>query len=147
MVSVGDGSAINIPRGKSRTDLFTSGLIGKIELSTKASEYEIKTQISDMFFDCFKSVVNTSMLEFEYLTMVPGLRLLQVPKVNFGFTWDGAAVKASSKGNLYILVHQKHSLKKKSTETASCNQVCSCVTTGCNFNFRLLILQGYAKIL
>ena len=113
MVSVGDGSAINIPRGKSRTDLFTSGLIGKIELSTKASEYEIKTQISDMFFDCFKSVVNTSMLEFEYLTMVPGLRLLQVPKVNFGFTWDGAAIQGEQQRKFIHTGPSKTFLEKK----------------------------------
>ena len=135
MFSVGDGTAINILRGKTRTELFTSGLIGKIGLSSSASEYEIRTQVIDMFFDCFEFMSNTSMLEFEYLTMVPGLRMLQLPKVNFGFTWDGAAVKASSKVNLYILVHQKHFLKKESAKTACCNQVYSGDTNGCQLIF------------
>ena len=108
---LGEALAISIPRGRARSELFRKGLVGKLEIFSHWTEFEVYKQISDMFFQCFEPVLDCYTLEFHFLSSIPGLKLLQKPKVNAAFTWDGAAVQANSRGIVYILTDSKHICK------------------------------------
>jgi len=108
----GDILAISIPRGRARSDLFSLGLVGKLEIISSWNEQEMHDQISEMFADCFSPIPGINTLQFHYLTNAPGMKVLQRVKVNASFSWDGTAVQANSRGNVYILTDSRHILIK-----------------------------------
>ena len=110
---------ISIPRGKKRAELYALNLCAKVEISVSYSENAVQQEISDLFFDCFIPISNCNILQFDFLTTIPGLKLLQKAKVNSGFKWDGMAVQSLSKGILYILSHSQHFLKTNVAVTHS----------------------------
>ena len=115
-VDVGNNMAISIPRGQARSQLFTLGLVGTLEVYSTWTEKEMQTEISDMFLECFTPIPGCTTLLFHYLASVPGLKLLQKPKVNATFSWDGVAVQSNSRGIVYILPDSRHILKAKTVE-------------------------------
>ena len=74
---LGEALAISIPRGRARSKLFRKGLVGKLEIFSHWTEFEVYKQISDMFFQCFEPVLDCNTLEFHFLSSIPGLKLLQ----------------------------------------------------------------------
>ena len=98
--------------------------MGKLEVVSTWTATEIKQQISDMFLDAFIPAVGCNTLEFDYLSSVPGLKLLQKPVVNESFTWDGAAVFSNSRGIVYILASALHKLKEADNRSIVSDKVC-----------------------
>ena len=63
-VNVGDDTAISILRVRGRSQLFTLGLVGKVEVYSSWTEKEMLTEISDMFLECFTPIPNALLLSF-----------------------------------------------------------------------------------
>ena len=110
---------ISIPRGKKRAELHALNLCAKMEISVSYSENAVRQEISDLFLNCFIPISNCNIFQFDFLTTIPRLKLLQRAKVNSGFKWDGMAVQSLSKGILHILSHSQHFLKTNVAVTHS----------------------------
>ena len=96
---------IPFPRGKLRQNLFKSGLVAKISIKYSWNQAQTKAEVKQLFQPCFE---NESNFQFLYLTTLPGLKILSLPKTNEQFLWDAKAVLSIHSSALYILCNCPH---------------------------------------
>ena len=98
-----DSATIPIPRGKLRANLAELGLIGKIRLVTTWSSARVIDELTSVFASSF-GLEEDEQLEFKYLSVVPGAKVLSIAKVSSSFSWSGHAVASlAGQGRIYIL--------------------------------------------
>ena len=98
-----DSATIPIPRGKLRANLAELGLIGKIRLVLIWSSEKVIYEITSLFASSF-GLEEDAQLEFKYLSVVPGAKVLSVTKVSSSISWSGHAVASlAGQGCIYIL--------------------------------------------
>ena len=107
----GSSLVMTIPRGNHRTELHALNLCAKLDMPVECSEEYIRKEISELFSSSFVAIDGCPSLSFDFLSTIPGLKLLQKAKVNCNFRWDGNAVQSLSRSVVYITTHEKHLLK------------------------------------
>lgn len=119
---VDDNSIFPIPRGKARGKLAELGLIGKVRLVSTWSNSWVTEEITNVFSTSF-GLAENEQLQFQYLSVVPGAKVLSFAKVSSSFTWTGHAVSSlAGQGCIYIMtesVPPKMALKKSIKEESS----------------------------
>ena len=115
-VQTNSSLALKVPRGSNRTRLVTLGLSAKLKFFTDWTPEQLTDEISGLFADCFQSTDSDFCFSFQYLSIIPGMKLLHQPKVNAAFYWDGAAVAALGRTPLYVLANANCKLKPFETE-------------------------------
>lgn len=108
--AVDNRSVIPIPRGKARGSLAELGLIGKVRLVSTWSSARVTDEITSVFSSSF-DLEEEEQLQFKYLSVVPGAKVLSVAKVSLSFSWSGHAV-ASLAGQGCICIITEMQLKK-----------------------------------
>lgn len=67
----------------------------------------MKEEISSVFKHQF-DIDGHELLQFDFLTTVPGLKRLKVPNTSSSFCWNGQEVASlAGQGSLYILARSK----------------------------------------
>lgn len=105
------GSVISFPRGKYRTDLANSGLIGKLHMTSEMDEEDVAREIRSIFKRPMKSKAD---FRFQYLQATGGCtKFLTVPAQSASFKWTPLQVSRLSgqSGTVYILAQDELDLK------------------------------------
>ena len=103
------GSKVAIPRGEYRSNLIAAGLMGKVDISSSMTEFEVRSEICKVFHrvmglsrnDCAEEL-----FPFEYLQSGgQGCKCLCIPSVSSNFECIGEHVAALAKSGkiIYIL--------------------------------------------
>ncbi len=104
------GGSIKYPRGKYRSWLATSGLIGKLHLTSEMSELDVMKEIRSIF-----SGPMGNNPDFRFLYLQPtggGARSLTIPSQSSSFKWipQQVAKIAGQTGVIYILAQDELAL-------------------------------------
>lgn len=103
----GNGGNIIYPRGKYRAQLASSGLIGKLHLTSEMSDKEVTAEICTVFKDQMK---NNLEFPFVYLQSAGGgSKSLMIPSQSSSFKWTPQQVARLSgqSGTIYILAQSE----------------------------------------
>ncbi|XP_028400989.1 G2/M phase-specific E3 ubiquitin-protein ligase-like [Dendronephthya gigantea] len=105
----------SIPRGPARAKLTEDGLVGKIRIVSTWTPRQVAIELTSIFGKRFV-IGENGLLEYNYLSMVPGTKRLKIPNVSTSFTWNGQEVASlAGQGCLYIVA--KSELIKNDEDT------------------------------
>ena len=102
------GSKVTIPRGEYRSNLIAAGLMGKVDISSSMTEFEVRSEICKVFHRAMGLSQNDcteELFPFEYLQSGgQGCKSLCIPSVSSSFEWTGEHVAALAKSGKIIYV-------------------------------------------
>ena len=112
-------SSIQIPRAKSKSFLYERNLVATVKIESVWSATKIYNEICDLFKKEFEeNLIGNSCFGFDFMTSIPGTKILQKAIVNSFFVWDAAAIEALGKKIVYVLTHS-HCRLKNNNATAT----------------------------